>query len=409
MDCLVCHDTTGTYKKIPTGAGMPDESVDLKKVAENVGHTSRQTCGSCHFSGGGGDAIKHADLSGQLLTPERAYDVHMGGYDFTCTECHRTRDHRISGRSSSVPVVEGIVTCRDCHSDAPHYKNELLKHHLNTHGESLACNTCHSPVYAKNKPTQTWWDWSKAGDQKRKPKKDGYGQPDYHWKKGEFRWEATVKPEYAWFNGYMDRILLGDSVDIQTAPVHIARPVGSIKDPDSRITPFKIMKGVQAVDAENKYFLVPHLFPRDAADTTAYWKSLDWQKAFQEGMATANLDYSGKYQWIETWMYWRLEHEVMPAAGALTCGQCHDSLRQKGKTCNRCHQDSRDVDFDEIAAEKPEIESLKDQEKAAALLRDTTDYIDFKKLGYRGDPIIYGGRFKKLPLGEETRSVSPLP
>jgi hypothetical protein len=29
----------------------------------------------------------------------------------------------------------------------------------------------------------------------------------------------------------------------------------------------------------------------------------------------------------------------------------------------------------------------------------TTDYIDFKALGYKGDPIIHGGRFKKLPMG----------
>jgi hypothetical protein len=28
-----------------------------------------------------------------------------------------------------------------------------------------------------------------------------------------------------------------------------------------------------------------------------------------------------------------------------------------------------------------------------------TDYIDFKALGYKGDPIIHGGRFKKLPMG----------
>jgi hypothetical protein len=28
-----------------------------------------------------------------------------------------------------------------------------------------------------------------------------------------------------------------------------------------------------------------------------------------------------------------------------------------------------------------------------------TDYIDFKALGYKGDPILYGGRFKKLPMG----------
>ena len=30
---------------------------------------------------------------------------------------------------------------------------------------------------------------------------------------------------------------------------------------------------------------------------------------------------------------------------------------------------------------------------------DTTDYINFKSLGYEGDPIIHGGRFKKLPMG----------
>ena len=40
VDCLVCHDTTGKYKKTPTGAGMPDEKVDLLAVAQNVGATS---------------------------------------------------------------------------------------------------------------------------------------------------------------------------------------------------------------------------------------------------------------------------------------------------------------------------------------------------------------------------------
>ena len=120
IDCLVCHDTTGTYKKIPTGAGLPDPKVDLVAVAKGVGPTSRKTCGACHFNGGGGEAVKHADLSRQLLTPDRNCDVHMGGYDFTCTECHRTRNHRIAGRSSSVPVVEGVVVCEDCHSTAPH-------------------------------------------------------------------------------------------------------------------------------------------------------------------------------------------------------------------------------------------------------------------------------------------------
>jgi len=57
VDCLVCHDTTGTYKKFPPGAGHPVyepkefppgsgkiwEPPDLKKIAQNVGPTSRAT------------------------------------------------------------------------------------------------------------------------------------------------------------------------------------------------------------------------------------------------------------------------------------------------------------------------------------------------------------------------------
>ncbi len=32
-------------------------------------------------------------------------------------------------------------------------------------------------------------------------------------------------------------------------------------------------------------------------------------------------------------------------------------------------------------------------------LIEKTDYINLKALRYKGNPIIYGGRFKKLPMG----------
>ena len=41
VDCLVCHDTTGTYKKEQKSAGNPDPAVDLLKVAQNVGKPAR--------------------------------------------------------------------------------------------------------------------------------------------------------------------------------------------------------------------------------------------------------------------------------------------------------------------------------------------------------------------------------
>ncbi len=396
---MVCHDTTGKYKKVPTGAGMPAKDINLKTIAENVGHTSRANCGACHFSGGGGDAIKHADLSGNLLHPSRNCDIHMGGYDFTCTECHITKNHKIKGRSSSVPVAEGATECTDCHSKTPHYSGGLIDDHLNKHCKTIDCNTCHSPLYAKCKPTKTLWDWSKAGDKKRKPKKDKYGQEDYNPKKGEFKWKESAKPAYTWSNGYMNRILIGDKVDIDREIINITSPVGSIKDINSKITPFKIMKGVQAVDAKNKYFLIPHLFPKNKQDKTAYWKNFDWDKAFDEGMKAAELDYSGKYKWIQTQMYWRVTHEVMPAGSALSCVDCHQSLKDE-KTCNRCHQNKEGIDFQKIANKGIDFEHMESAGRDVSELKDKTDYINFKSLGYEGDPIIHGGRFKKLPLKE---------
>ncbi len=399
IDCLVCHDTTGTYEKSPTKAGMPVPSLDLTKIAKKVGHTSRQSCGTCHFSGGGGDAVKHGDMSKDLFYPKRNCDVHMGGYDFQCSDCHETQNHKISGRSSSVPVTEATQECEVCHTRTPHYGDDLLDHHLNRHCEHIDCNTCHSPVYAKCSPTKVWWDWSKAGDKTREPVLDKYGMPDYNWKKGEFRWKESAKPVYAWYRGAMERVILGDQIDLDAPVINITEPVGAFNDPKSRITPFKIMKGVQAADAENKYLLVPHLFPKNKSDDTAYWKHLDWNKAFEAGMAEAGLPYSGKYTWVETRMHWRIEHEVMPAEMALSCVHCHKSMRGE-KTCNRCHQDQKDIDAMALIHRGTDFKKMKAAGRDVEDLIGSTDYIDFKALGYEGDPIIHGGRFKKLPLGK---------
>jgi Ni/Fe-hydrogenase subunit HybB-like protein len=53
IDCLVCHDTTGSYRKDPLQAGMPPPEVDLVAIASQVGRPSRAACGSCHFHSGG--------------------------------------------------------------------------------------------------------------------------------------------------------------------------------------------------------------------------------------------------------------------------------------------------------------------------------------------------------------------
>ena len=400
MDCLICHDTTGTYAKVPTDAGMPYPQLNLKTIAENVGKPSRKTCGDCHFQGGGGDAVKHGDMNGVLYYPSKNCDVHMGGMDFQCHECHETRNHKIPGRSLSVPVAEGSRSCEDCHSGAPHERTQkgeggrnLLVHHLNRHTEHLHCQTCHSPVYAKCRPTKTWWDWSKAGDKKRKVNKDQYGMPDYSWKKGEFKWKESAKPDYLWYNGKVERYVLGDRIAPEGRVTRLTYPAGRLDDPTAKIYPFKPMRGRQMADAVNETLIVPHLF-----GPGGFWKDLDWQKAFKEGMKAAGLPYSGEFKWVETVMYWGLNHETMPADNALGCAQCHTSLTGE-KTCNRCHQDNRHVDFKTLAGMGTDFEFMKSRGRDVAHLVDQTDYLDFAALGYKGDPIIHGGRFKQLPLG----------
>jgi hypothetical protein len=157
------------------------------------------------------------------------------------------------------------------------------------------------------------------------------------------------------------------------------------------------MRGVQGADAKNNYLLVPHLFPKDKNDSAAFWKGLDLQKSFKYGMEAAGLPYSGEYKWIHTRLHRRIQHGVMPKEYALSCVSCHKSLTRE-RTCNRCHRDKRDVKFEELSRKGIDFKELYEKGYEVENLVNITDYINFKKLGYRGDPILYGGRFKKLPL-----------
>lgn len=393
IDCLVCHDTTGKYKKAPPAAGFPEKNLDLAAIARNVGRPSRSTCGmNCHFRGGGGDAVKHGDMSSILEKPDKQHDVHMGvsngGLDFRCQDCHKTRNHMISGRSISVPAVEGDISCEYCHTDTPHIGRELIDHHLNKHTAHVACQTCHIPIYSKGNPTKIFWDWSTAG-QDCKVTRDKYGKPDYSKKKGSFQWKEAVKPTYFWYNGTVKRHLLGDRVNAD-GPTDLTEPVGSINDPASRIYPFKLHRGKQISDSVYKYLIAPQLWG-------GYWKHWDWDKAARDGMKYAGLSYSGKYEFVETVMYWGLTHEVVPKEQALSCAECHPSLTQ-APYCGKCHQERPDVDFKKQVYKGINFKRLADAGMDVGDLIGTTNYLDYQALGYPGDPIETAGRFDKLML-----------
>lgn len=317
IDCLVCHDQSGTYKKIPTGAGMPDESVDLVLAAQSVGPTSKANCGTCHFNGGGGTGVKHGDLDETLLDPSEELDVHMGGLGFECSECHAGESHQILGAShGSLQEGTNHFSCADCHTEEPHAKKIL-----NKHTSSIACETCHIPSFAREMATKTYWDWSTAGLDKN-VENDEFGMPNYNKKKGDFVWEMNVVPVYSWHNGKADYYQIGDEISPSNV-VKLNSLLGSIKDPDSKITPFKLMKGKQIYDSQNNYLVVPKLFGEGG-----YWKTYDWNGAAELGMESVNLEYSGQYDFIETEMYWPINHMVAPADNSLSCTSCHG---KKGK------------------------------------------------------------------------------
>lgn len=334
VDCLVCHAEANTYAK---GAyGNPAEGVDLLAAAQSVGIPTRDNCGGCHFNGGGGNGVKHGDLDESLYHPNEQLDVHMGKYDFLCTDCHRTEDHQIKGRivadNYHIDPAEQ-VHCEDCHISVPHDDDRI-----NGHLDSVACQTCHIPTVARKNPTKTFWDWSQAGEDR------GDDHYTYLKIKGEFVYERDVQPSYIWFNGNNEyRYLLGDKITDPTQPVYINKPAGSISDPTAKIFPFKIMETIQPYDTEYMTLLAPI-----TAGEGGYWQDFDWDQAFRLADERLGFPYSGSFDWVETLMYWPQTHMVEPADSALQCNDCHGP-------------DGR---------------------------------LDWEALGYPGDPAEWGGRFE---------------
>ena len=367
IDCLVCHDTTGTYRKEPGRGGLPDPSLDLAAIVKKVGRPSRQACGSCHFaSGGGGPYTKHGDLEPALANPPAELDAHMGALKMRCQDCHQTTDHRISGMSMSAPAVEGRVGCEKCHGQTPHGVAGVLSRHLDNHIKAVACETCHIPSIAHGSPTLLRRDYSSAGSD-RAVTLDRYGMPQYDKRFGTLTWGKDLVPVYLWSDGTRNASMVGDRID-PSAPVVLNAPGGEKRNPAARIFPFQVHAAVQPYDTVNKVMALPKLLD-------GYWLDFNWSKAIASGMQQVNVPYSGKFGFVETRMYSAVHHEVAAAKQALGCADCHavDAI-----TCTRCHRGAVGMDLPaHRRAVYPEVKGR----------------IDFKALGYPDDPALAGGRF----------------
>ncbi len=357
IDCLVCHEQTGTYYKLPPAPGNAACSTmleglkpfDLVKVAQSVGKPERQNCGICHFNGGGGDGVKHGDLDSSLINPPRELDVHMAskGQNFPCTQCHLSKQHIITGSRYEVHAkdMEGtgkpglrrdVTTCEACHGTAPHPNTELIGFKLNGHVAKVACQTCHIPALARGGvSTIVDWDWRTMGQ-----KKDGvpYKEETYVQGNGEHRhtywsikgtftqgetWPAknrVLLPYYAWFDGQMRYTAPDTKLDTSKQPIPINSFSGSYSDPNARIWPFKRMHTIQPYDKVNDTFVYMHLW---GTDKDALWGNFDFANAIRAGMEQQGKPYSGQYGFVETYSYWPTTHMVAPKENALACSECH--------------------------------------------------------------------------------------
>jgi octaheme c-type cytochrome (tetrathionate reductase family) len=369
IDCLVCHETTRTYYKTPNSAGSAACSVmfegkppiDFGAVARSVELPQRANCGTCHFYGGGGDNVKHGDLSSALTSPSRKLDVHMGadGLNFACTACHVTHHHLWAGSRYNVVSKDtdgtgkpgqrpDVATCESCHGLSPHKIDSLAHFKLNDHVQSIACQTCHIPEFARGGvATIVDWDWRTAGKTRNGEgyHEEGYvqgnGEHRYTYKsiKGDFVYDENLVPEYAWFDGQMVYTTIDTQFDPNAEFIEINGFSGARGDQQSRIWPFKRMHTWQPYDKLNGTLVYAHLWGEDDA---SYWGNYDMGKAIAKGMADFNLDYSGEYGYIQTLSWWPITHMVAPKEDALTCDACHTPVASRMEGVDGVYMPGRD-------------------------------------------------------------------
>jgi octaheme c-type cytochrome (tetrathionate reductase family) len=258
-----------------------------------------------------------------MFEPKKDVDIHMGtdGKNLQCVDCHLTEKHQMLGKVYSLSSMNrNRSTCEQCHTDSPH-KNSVL----NEHTIKVACQTCHIPVYAKVNATKIAWDWSTAGKLKNgEPyeEDDADGNHTYLSIKGSFTWGKNLKPDYIWFNGTAQHYLLGDTISDTTKPLILNKLLGSYDDEDSKIIPVKIHRAKQPYDPINKMLIQPKLFS-DKTGEGALWKDFDWQRAASVGMKDVDLPFSGKITFINTEMFWPINHMVSSKDSSLKCIDCH--------------------------------------------------------------------------------------
>ena len=314
IDCLICHasgyrrdlyqDDSGNWEWRPI---LWKNQRGLDSVAQRIGSPTRKMCLRCHSAAGGGPNFKRGDIEYALKDCSVDFDVHMAseGNDLQCVDCHAGQDHRMRGRGtdlSGTDAPDDRLGCDNaaCHGSEPHGVVVLDKHVAKVY-----CTVCHIPEFAKSDPTDMRRDWSERVFHE--------GQNKYG---ANIDLQSNVQPVYAWYNGKTRSQLMGERIDRRPdGTVAMMAPQGKRKDKHAKLYAFKLHQAVLPVLSE-KEWLIPLRVEEFFADG-------DLAKAVREGAAAAYGIENPDYTWVETVRYMGLFHEVVPAAQALSCLDCH--------------------------------------------------------------------------------------
>jgi hypothetical protein len=332
--CSKCH----------TGLGLKPSPDPTPVQLENI------DCLLCHAPTYRREVVKQADgslrwqptlLNNPTAMLEVAQSVGRTTND-TCLKCHAGSGgglnfkrgdlesaHARATRDFDVHVGSGMQ-CTQCHvfkdhrlvgsgtqmggADRPDTKLQCEACHagavhrrpeLNRHTRSVACQTCHVPTFAKHDATDMRRDWSRSEP----VPGEGRFEPAIELKK-------NVRPVYAWWNGTGTLGRLDEPVSVgPNGKVSLYRPLGSIDDPRAKIHPFKYHEARLPIDNATKLMIPVAVGPVfRAGNNEAAVKT--GAKAFFGRDVT-------DVAWIETERYMGIFHEVVPKQAALACNACH--------------------------------------------------------------------------------------
>lgn len=213
IDCLICHSQNYdmNYKYvIKDNVGYRWNQDRTMEAAMSITVPTNKNCLNCHQHNMGGDvyaynvAAKSLGYHNQRLLHTGAKrgnpfskedDVHAAA-GLQCLDCHVPEGHKIPrGVKGTDLVANDIpgkkVDCENCHTSAPHTKNELTRVILNGHVNRIACETCHiTHLQDNNVVLRDWvhptWD-----------KEEGMYVPTDILRSGK----SDVGFTYLWFNG----------------------------------------------------------------------------------------------------------------------------------------------------------------------------------------------------------------